>query len=264
MSFLTRSRPLVFAHRGGCALGPENTLAAFDLGIAAGADGLELDVHLSADSVPVVHHDSTLNRTTDSTGLVSERTANELAQVDAGYRFSRDGKHPFREQGVGVPVLRDVLKRYRGVPIIVEMKVDTLALGEAVIRDVLAAGAAKWVCVAGEGARSTRAARLALREITSSATRGEVRRALYRSWLGVPQRKALYGSFQVPELSGGTRILSPSFIRAAHRAGVLVEAWTIDDEPDMERLLKWGVDALITNRPADAVRIRESFVVTAT
>ena len=58
MSFFGYSRPLVFAHRGGCALGPENTLAAFDLGMAAGADGLELDVHLAADGVPVVHHDA--------------------------------------------------------------------------------------------------------------------------------------------------------------------------------------------------------------
>ena len=57
-------RPRVFAHRGGCALGPENTIAAFDRGLAAGADGLELDVRLSADGMVVVCHDETLDRTT--------------------------------------------------------------------------------------------------------------------------------------------------------------------------------------------------------
>jgi glycerophosphoryl diester phosphodiesterase len=71
MRFIDNSRPLVFAHRGGCALGPENTLAAFDRGHAAGADGFELDVHLSADGVVVVCHDPTLERTTNAAGLLA-------------------------------------------------------------------------------------------------------------------------------------------------------------------------------------------------
>ena len=111
--FFDRRRPLIFAHRGGCALGPENTIAAFDLGLPAGADGLELDVHLSADGVPVVHHDATLDRTTSHTGPLAARTAAELARVDAGYRFAANGGFPFRNQGVGIPSLRDVLGRYR-------------------------------------------------------------------------------------------------------------------------------------------------------
>jgi len=67
VSFFERvSRPRVFAHRGGCTLGPENTMATFERGLGAGADGLELDVHLSSDGVVVVCHDSTLDRTTDA------------------------------------------------------------------------------------------------------------------------------------------------------------------------------------------------------
>ena len=78
---LDRTRRLVFAHRGGSALGPENTLAAFDHGLACGADGFELDVHLAADGVPVVIHDAVLDRTTDASGPVGERTSAELAAV---------------------------------------------------------------------------------------------------------------------------------------------------------------------------------------
>jgi glycerophosphoryl diester phosphodiesterase len=81
MPFFQRGRPRVFAHRGGSALAPENTLAAFEHGLRVGADGLELDVHLSADGVPVVVHDSTLDRTTNATGPVAARTAAELARV---------------------------------------------------------------------------------------------------------------------------------------------------------------------------------------
>ena len=77
----------MFAHRGGSALAPENTIAAFDRGLALGADGLELDVHLSRDGVVVVHHDRTLERTTNLAGPVANRTADELARADAGYFF---------------------------------------------------------------------------------------------------------------------------------------------------------------------------------
>src|SRR5688572_12593188 len=106
MAFFQSSRPLIFAHRGGCALGPENTLAAFDRGIAAGADGLELDVHLSADGVVVVCHDDTLDRTSNAVGLVRARSAVELARVDAAFHYSTaSGVFPFRGQEIGVPTL---------------------------------------------------------------------------------------------------------------------------------------------------------------
>src|SRR5512144_1621777 len=124
------SRPQVFAHRGGCDLGPENTIAAFDIGMSTGADGLELDVHLSADGVVVVHHDKTLDRTTNGSGPIATRTADELARLDAGYRFERGGAYPFRGRGIGVPTLGEVLGRYRGVPTIIEIKVYTAAMGE--------------------------------------------------------------------------------------------------------------------------------------
>ena len=77
-------RPLIFAHRGGARLAPENTLAAIDNGIKLGSDGLEIDVQLSSDGIPVVIHDPTLDRTTNRTGPVRHFTAAELARVDAG------------------------------------------------------------------------------------------------------------------------------------------------------------------------------------
>jgi glycerophosphoryl diester phosphodiesterase len=253
--------PRVFAHRGGCALGPENTIAAFDRGLAAGADGLELDVRLSADGMVVVCHDETLDRTTDATGPVVARTAAELSRVDAGYRFTDDGgHHPFRRQGVGVPTLREVLARYPDTPIIVEMKPDTAEMGLALVADVLAARAADRVCAAGYGTRSLGAAREALPAMASSAGLSEVRLALYRSWVGWPPMRTPYGGYQVPEYAGSLRVVSRRFIRHAHRAGLEVQLWTIDEAADMERLLEWGADALISNRPDLAVAVRNAFV----
>ena len=258
MRFLESSRPLVFAHRGGCALGPENTLAAFDLGMASGADGLELDVHLSRDGVVVVHHDDTLERTTDGTGRVAALTAAELACVDAGCRFVAEGAHPFRNQGVGIPTLGDVLRRYPDTRIIIEMKVDSRAMGEAVAREVRRAAAVERVCAAGYGCRSAAAARAALPEMAASACHTEAHIAVYRSLVGWPVRRARYDVYQVPEVAGRIRVVSPRFIRHAHQADLKVQVWTVDEEADMSRLLAWGADALITNRPDLAVKIRNA------
>jgi glycerophosphoryl diester phosphodiesterase len=252
---------LVFAHRGGCALGPENTIAAFDLGMTAGADGLELDVHLSADGVPVVCHDATLDRTTDGVGPVARLTAAELARVDAGARFvDPRGRTPFRAQGIGVPTLREVLARYPDIPIIIEMKVNSAAMGDAVAAVVRAAGAADRVCAAGFGAKALHAARRALPEMVTSACQPEARLAVYRSILRCPVRHVAYEAYQVPEWAGRIHVVTRRFIRDSHAAGLTVQVWTVDEPPEMERLLDWGVDALISNRPDLAVQVRDEFV----
>ena len=260
-SFLSASHPLVFAHRGGCALGPENTIAAFDLGRDAGADGLELDVHLSSDGVTVVCHDDLLDRTTNSNGPLHTRTAADLARVDAGHRFADSaGGFPFRGLGIGIPTLGDVLARYRDMLIIIEMKEDSAEIGRAVAAEVRAADAVERVCAAGYGQRSLDAARAALPEMATSASRPEAQWAVYRSIAGFPVRRAAYNAFQVPEMAGWLRIISPRFIRHVHDAGRRLQAWTIDEEPDMRRLLDWGVDGLISNRPDVAVRVRDAFI----
>jgi glycerophosphoryl diester phosphodiesterase len=261
MTFLSAGPPRVFAHRGGCALGPENTIAAFDLGRAAGADGLEFDVHLAADGVVVVCHDDTLERTTNATGPLRTRRADDLARVDAGYRFAdARGAFPFRGLGVGIPTLHEVLRRYPEMFLIIEMKDDTVAMGQAVAAAVRAADAADRVCAAGYGQLALDAARAALPAMATSASLAEARWAVYRSLARWPVRRAAYDAFQVPESAGAVRIVSPRFIRHVHGAGRRLQVWTIDDEPDMRRLLRWGVDGLISNRPDVAVRVRDEFI----
>jgi glycerophosphoryl diester phosphodiesterase len=259
MAFFQRGRRRVFAHRGGAALAPENTLAAFEFGLRVGADGLELDVHLSADGVPVVVHDPTLDRTTNAAGPVAARSAAELARVDAGWHFAgRRGDFPFRGQGLGVPTLRDVLLRHRGVPIIIEMKLDSDEMGQRVADDVRAAGADAAVCAAGYGRASAAAVRRALPHVATSACHAEVRLAVYRSWGGWPVKRPRFGGYQVPEHAGRIRIVSPRFIRHAHTAGLEVQVWTVDTEDEMARMFSWGADALISNRPDLAVRVRDA------
>lgn len=252
---LARGSVRVFAHRGGAGLAPENTLAAFDRGLALGADGLELDIRLSRDGVVVAHHDATLDRTTDGTGPVADRTADELARADAGHRFGADGGFPFRGQGFGVPRLREVLARYPSVPMIIEMKVDSADLAERAIADIRAAGAAGHVALGSFEQRVLDSARGCAPDIPTGASTDEVRWALWRARLFWPIRRTPYRLLQVPEVRRGTRVVSPRFVRAAHGANLPVQVWTVDREDDMRRLLDWGIDALITDRPDLAVRI---------
>ena len=248
-------RRLVYAHRGGMALSPENTIAAFDRGMAAGADGLELDVRLSRDGVPVVHHDDTLERTTNAVGPVSALTVDELARVDAGHQFVVNGDFPFRGQGIGVPTLEEVLRRYPGAPLIIEMKGDSADLAEAVVRVVRKAGALEHAMLSSFSMRTVRAARNASRDARTGASTSEARTALWRSWLGLAPRRPEYYGFQLPETAGRLRVVSRRFVRKVTGAGLSVSVWVVNEEADMRRLLAWGVTGLITDRPHIAVPI---------
>ncbi len=253
-------RRLVYAHRGGMALSPENTIAAFDRGMGAGADGLELDVRLSRDGIPVVHHDPALERTTNGAGPVSSMTAGELARVDAGHHFAVDGAFPFRGQGIGVPTLEEVLRRYPGAPLIVEMKGDSAELADAVVRVVRKAGALERAMLSSFSMRTVRAARQACPDARTGASTPEARTALLYSWLGLAPRRPAYHGFQLPETAGQLRVVSRRFIRAVTGAGLSVSVWVVNEEADMRRLLEWGVTGLITDRPDLATAIvREAF-----
>jgi glycerophosphoryl diester phosphodiesterase len=253
-----RAGPLVFAHRGGRALGPENTLVAFDLGIASGADGLELDVHLARDGVPVVHHDADLDRCTDASGPIAACTSDELARVDAAWRFGEESGFPWRGRGVSVPTLGAVLARF-DVPTIVEIKAGTEDAARAVVDVVCAAGAADRVCVGSFSRVALRAVRALEPRIATGAGRAETQWALYRTWVRVGLGRVPYRAFQVPEQAGRLRVVSPAFIGAAHRAGLAFHVWTVNERNDMWRLLDWGIDGLISDRPDLAVAVRNEW-----
>src|SRR5881394_651429 len=155
-SFFAASRPLVFAHRGGGALAPENTIAAFDNGLALGADGIELDVRLSRDGDAVVHHDRTLDRTTTLVGPIAARATDELRRA-------------------GVATLPEVLARYRDARVIIEMKINHPDLAAAAVAAVRRADAVERVCLGSFGLRVLRAARAIEPRLATSAAREEVR-----------------------------------------------------------------------------------------
>jgi glycerophosphoryl diester phosphodiesterase len=255
-------RPLIFAHRGGARMAPENTMPALDNGMALGADGLEIDVQLSSDGIPVVIHDQTLERTTDRAGPVTLLTASELARVDAGYRFERDGAFPFRGQGIGVPLLDDVLKRHPGARMIIEMKGGQPELARAVAASIRKAHAVERSCVGSFYPMSVKTMRAEYPEIVTSASQPEARWTLHRSWVRWPWTGGRpYVAFQVPEKAGRMRVVSRNFVRHVHREGQVLQVWVVNERDDVRRLLDWGVDGIISDRPDIAIATRDEWLV---
>lgn len=258
-------RPLVFGHRGGAKIGPENTLLAFARGLAAGADGFECDVRLSADGVPVVIHDATLDRTTSTTGPVGGLTAEALAGVDATCRFQPTDPAYAVAEPSGVPTLRRVLEQFPRARVIIELKDTDQALARAVTGIIGALGAEERVCVGSFNRAVLEAVRSLAPGIVTSASPPEAQRTLVRSWLPLPRfGAAAYRALQVPERSGRLRVVRPAFVRQAHREGALVQVWTVDHPADVARLLGYGVDGIISDRPDLTVPARDAWLAART
>ncbi|MFP4623643.1 MAG: glycerophosphodiester phosphodiesterase [Gemmatimonadota bacterium] len=256
-----RGGPLLIGHRGAAGLAPENTMPSFRAAVEEWAvDMIELDVRATADGECVVIHDATVDRTTDGTGPVAAMTLAELRCLDAGHGFRDDaGQHPFRGRGVVVPTFDEVLSAFPRTRFTVEIKIGTVQEPlEAVIRKH---GAADRVVVAGMEHRDQ--AHFADYEGATSASSRTVRAfvVLHRLHLARLWPRTA-DVFQVPERhpwdagpGEGTRIVTRRFVRDAARRGVPVHVWTVNGEADMRRLLDWGVDGLITDRPDRGARV---------
>ncbi len=251
-AYLAAERPLNMAHRGGAALFPENTLFAFRHAAELGSAIMETDTHATLDGVEVLIHDATVDRTTDGHGAVRDMTWVELRKLDAAYRFSRDGSKtfPFRGQGIRIPSLKEALAALPIMRFNVEIKPDDPSLADSVLRVIREANAEDRVLVASEHADVLRRFRRLAPDIATSFGSSEVRVfwILNRLRLGLfwrPNADAL----QVPETYNGRRIVSPSFVAAAHRKGVQVHVFDVETREQMERLLDMGVSGVITNHP---------------
>jgi glycerophosphoryl diester phosphodiesterase len=248
-----------FAHRGGAKIVPENTLEGFREGLLAGAGVLELDVHATADGTVVVIHDETVDRTTDGSGAIREMTLAEVRGLDAGYRFTPDGgkTHPCRGEGVSIPTIEEVYREFTDVPINVEIKGKRPGIEEALWRIIEDAGAEERTLVVSENSGTIRRFReVSGRRVATASSSVE----LILFWLLSRLRlgglaKPSYQALQGPETYRGLRIVTPELVRRAHERGLRVDVWTIDHEPDMRRLLGFGVDGIMTDRPDILARV---------
>lgn len=247
--------PLLMAHRGGSLLAPENTPEAFRRALEWWrADVLEVDVQPTADGDVVVIHDATVDRTTDGSGPVAELRLGEVRRLDAGFRFTPDGggSFPFRGLGVRVATLEELLRTFPDARVNVEVK-DGRAQPR-VWETVHDLRATERVLIAA-GHRANRSLFGAYPGPTSAS--GEELKAFYLHHLTRTTRlwRPPVDAFQMPERYGGVQVLTPRFLREVQARNVAVHVWTVDDEADMRRLLRLGVDGIVTDRPDRLARV---------
>lgn len=228
-------RPLVVAHRGGSADAPENTLVAFRTAIAHGATAAECDVHLSADGVVVVIHDPTLDRTTNGAGPVAAKTLAELRTLDAGAWMSPS----FASERI--PELRELLALAAGrLTLLVELKAGD-GLEERVTTLLASERRDDVVLTSFDPERLARAKTLlpTVPTILLGRHRGP----------GPPVLVETAVQLEAAAVGVEQEGVDPPFVEAAHRAGLGVFAWTVNDADAARRLAALGVDGLITDQP---------------
>ncbi len=247
-SFLAQPGPIAFAHRGGAGEAPENTLEAFEIAVTLGYMYIETDAHVSSDGVLVAFHDERLDRVTDRPGAIAELGIVEVEAADAGYMFSLDGgsSFPFRGRGIRVPRLEEILVRWPAARVNIDPKSDACVGPLAALLDRL--GAWERVCVGSFSDRRLRRIRARGRG-RACTSMGPYAVALARvaATSGVMPRLGA-DCVQVPIRRGPVRIVTARFVEAAHRAGLAVHVWTINDEATISELLDLGVDGVISDR----------------
>jgi len=246
--------PLNIAHRGASGEAPENTLAAFNLALRQGASGIEFDVHLSSDGIPMVIHDPRLNRTTSGGGWVGEHRANVLRKLDAGSWFNRRFPEKARQVYVGarIPLLSEVLAwvRARKALAFIEIKRGKRAYPgiEAKVMDEI------------EQQRVGRLVTIVSFDFASLLRVQQLNRPIFlgldvsRSLLAIRRVRSLAGNAVLPHWA----IASRGFIRRAHKHSIPVFPWTVDQPARMERKITEGVDGIITNYPARLAEVLRS------
>jgi glycerophosphoryl diester phosphodiesterase len=260
------SRPLVVAHRGARLVRPENTLRAFEAAVEAGADAVELDVRLTADGVAVVSHDADVSRMTGEPGLIHEMTLAQVKALDAsrspgGVDEALGSEAPERHE---IPTLVEAL-RYLDGRVAVDIEIKNIpgdpgfdspieAVAEEVVRlldemattDGILVTSFNWLSI-------ERVRRLAPRVATGFLTSPAVDPKAAMTYARLNGHRAVLPHAYALADAGS------EFVAAAAADGVRVWTWTVDEPEELERFFDWGVDAVVTNDPATAIRVRDAW-----
>jgi len=237
----------VMAHGAGQGHGPKNTLEAALIAEKMGASYIEMDVHRSSDGHFVAIHDDTVDATTEGSGRVDSMTLAQLQHLDAGYGFSSTA---FIDQGIHIPTMASVFEALPKAKYLLEIKPDDSSFAAPFCALLRRYQLQQQVIVASFHQRSLTAFRQQCPEIPTSLPQSEVTRFVLLQKMGLSNLGALYGTaLQVPLQNSGMTIVSRDFVDAAHRRGLEVHVWTVNDPATIEWLRSIGADGVITDFP---------------
>ena len=245
--------PLVIAHQGGKGLGPEHTLHTSRLGVAAGTDVLELDVHTTADGHVVVIHDDTVDDTTNGTGRVLDFTLAELQALDAGYHWSPDGGVTFPERGQGhvIPTMVEVFEAFPDAWYVIEIKQAEPPMVTPFLSLLEAHGLAERTVVASFHDEVIQRVRTEAPHVLTSFGEDEATEFKFLNHADRATYEPPADVLQLPPTAfdGSVVVIDETLIANARFFGLPVHAWTINERSEMDALLALGVNGLITDWP---------------
>jgi len=254
---------MVIAHRGGRSLGPENTLYTYRRAVDLGVDVLEIDVHLTRDNRLAVIHDKTVDRTTNGSGTVASHTLADLQKLDAAFRWSADSGNPLSLRGkdIKIPSLAEVFKTFPQMRINIEIKDPKPAAITSLCRTIKDHAMSQKVMIASFSAGALKKFRAVCPAVATSAGASET------LWFYALQKMHLESAYtpnaqalQVPENYGDLQVVNEKFIAAARARNMRVQVWTVNDIESMKRLLKHGVDGIMTDYPQRLIEILPEFL----
>jgi glycerophosphoryl diester phosphodiesterase len=265
-------RVIAYAHQGGAWEGPSSTLYAIGGSIAAGATGIELDVHATADGHLVVCHDPSVDRTTDGSGQIADLTLQEVRALDNAYWWAGGAdvspgldpdRYPFRGRApedrlFRIALLEEVLEEFPGVVLNLDIKRTAPAVEpyeETLALLLRRFGRTDDVIVASFLDSATDAFSAVAPEIPTSAGTAAVAGFFQRVQAGEEPAPLRHVALQVPARYGDMALVDERFVDVAHGHGLAVHVWTIEEEAEMERLCALGVDGIITDRPTALVEV---------
>ena len=241
-AYLDHEAPIPFAHRGGASDCPENTMRAFENAVELGYRYVETDVHTTSDGVVVAFHDDHLDRVTDHKGKICDLAWSVVGKA--------------RVAGEGIPLLEDILTAWPDVRVNIDPKHDESVKPLVEVLD--RCNAHDRVCVAAfSDRRLARFRALTSGRVCTAIGPRDIARLRAGSF-GVPCGRFAAACTQVPVRRGRWLVTDPRYVAAAHRVGLPVHVWTIDDPAEMERLLDMGVDGIMTDRPAVLKEVLEA------
>jgi glycerophosphoryl diester phosphodiesterase len=228
-------------------------MVAFQEAVRLGYRYLETDLHTTRDGVMVTIHDETVDRISDGSGPVHALTLAELKRLDAGYRFSPDGGQtfPFRGKGVTVPTLAEVAQAFPDICLNLDIKQKEPPMVEDLVTFIEEQGAQDRILVGSFDKGILKEFRQRTRgRVATSAAGQEARLFWLASRLGLTRfLHPSYDALQVPPRYWSLSVVDSRLVRAAHRLGIEVHVWTVDESEEMSRLLRLGVDGLMSDRP---------------
>jgi glycerophosphoryl diester phosphodiesterase len=245
--YFSVEHPIRLAHRGSRILWPENTMYAFARAVEdLGYRYLEIDVRITADRVPVIIHDGTLDRTTSGAGAVADRTLAELADVDAAFHFDAANDYPLRGTGIGITPLEELYRTWPEVRVNLDLKAPREEWAVAEVMRVVGAEHRTLVGSFHDG-RIARFQRITRGRVAVSAGPRAVFAMVAASRIGRSLRRPVQ-AYQLPFDSRAVPI-DTRLVSSIHRAGAHLHLWTVNEPDDMQRFLEMGVDGIVTDRP---------------